>query len=126
MKEIVTLLTLTCILSTKQAKAQTDPNLSALLAINETQFLGKPLDSIISVLPTGYSKMVIYGSHITARKITILYPNRVWIELHVREFSHMLPADTKKEWNLTLMRQEKLYKTVIYQHNNCYRNCDVR
>ena len=104
----------------------TNSTLDSLLAVNENQFINKPLDSIINMLPTGYTKMVIRGFRNTARFITLGYPNKVWIELHVREFIHMNPDDSNRVWNLSLMRQEKLYKTVIYKNNTCYRNCDVR
>jgi len=111
----------------EKAEAQTpDSILSQLQSIDENQYIGKPLDSIISVLPTGHIKMVVRGIRTTARKVTILYPNKVWIELHVREFTNMNPDESNRAWDLSLMRQEKLYRTVIYKNNTCYRNCNVR
>jgi hypothetical protein len=112
---------------TGKAEAQTpDSILLQLQAVDESQFIGKPLDSIISILPAGHIKMVVRGIRTTARKITILYPNRVWIELHVREFTNMNPDDSNRVWNLSLMRQEKLYRTVIYKNTTCYSNCNVK
>lgn len=124
---MIFLLSITVFLSFVHSKAQLqDSNLTSLLAINESAFINKPLDSIISALPSGYQKMVIYGTRRTARKLTIKYPNEVWIELHVRQFSHMNPVDQNKVWNTSQMRQENLFRTVIYQNNRCYRNCNVR
>lgn len=127
MKKLVVLLCVLIVFSGIKVIAQTqDSNLTALLSINESSYINKPLDSIINVLPSGYIKMVVYGVRRTARKVTVLYPNSVWIELHVREFTHMNPEDYNKAWNLSLMRKENLFKSVIYQQSTCYRNCDVR
>lgn len=126
MKKIYVLVVLITFLVFKNVSAQTtDSTLNMLLIINENQFINKPLDSIICILPTGYIKMKVRGIRTTARKITVLYPNKVWIELHVRDLTHMNPEDYNRDWSLPLMRQEKLFKTVIYKHNTCYRNCDV-
>lgn len=114
--------------SSKLHCQSTDSRVNALMAINESHYIGKPLDSIIAVLPAGYIEMKIIASthRYTARKIRVKYANEVWIELHVREFTHMNPRDENRIWNITLMRKEKLYKTVIYKHTECFRNCDVR
>jgi hypothetical protein len=126
MRKIFFFFSMILLLSSKKSNAQTqDANLTALLAINESQYINKPLDSIISVLPSGYIRMKVYGNRNTARQVLVLYPNKVWIELHVREFTHMNPEDYNRAWNLSLMRQEKLYKSVIFQKHTCYRNCDV-
>lgn len=105
-----------------------DSTINALLAIDENQFIDKPLDSIISKLPSGYIRIKVYagGHQYTARCLNVLYPNQVWIDLHVRDFSHINPRNDNKTWDITLMRKEKLYKTVIYKHTECFRNCDVR
>jgi hypothetical protein len=112
----------------KSEAQSTDSTLNTLLAIDENQFINKPLDSIISVFPCGYIeiKIVAGGHRYTARKLRIRYSNEVWIELHVREFNFMNPVDTNRGWNIPLIRQEKLYRTVIYKNVDCYRNCDVR
>lgn len=128
MKKYIFLLIVTVAFISKQSSSQTtDSTVNALLAIDESQFINKPLDSIIAVLPSGYISMKIYsgGHQYTARCLSLLYPNRVWIDLHVRSFTHMSPVDTNKVWNISQMRQENLYKTVIYKHNTCYRNCDT-
>ncbi|MBL7729615.1 MAG: hypothetical protein JNM88_00440 [Chitinophagaceae bacterium] len=128
MRKYVLFFALIFSLLSERAFSQTsDSTVNALLAIDEGQFINKPLDSIIALLPPGYIDIrIIHGGHrYTARKLKFLYPNRVWIDLHVREFNFMNPLDTSQVWNITLMRKEKLYKTVIYKHVNCYRNCDV-
>lgn len=128
MKTIINIILILLLLNFKQVNGQTsDSTVNALLAIDETQFINKPLDSIIAVLPPGYIRIQIFsGGHLyTARKLNILYPDRVWIDLHVREFTNMNPVDTNRIWDVTLMRREKLFRTAIYKHNTCYRNCDT-
>ncbi len=108
--------------------AQTPDSIAnKLIAMDETAFIGKPLDSIIAYLPAGYDQLkIISGGHqYTARYLRLRYPGKVYIELHVREFQFMNPVDRNRVWNINLMRKEKLFKTVIYKHTDCYRNCDV-
>jgi hypothetical protein len=129
MKKYIILFALAFFSIAQKTVAQTsDSTVNSLLAIDENPYIGKPLDSIISVLPSGYIeiKIVAGGHRYTARKLRIRYSNEVWVELHVREFSFMNPVDTNRGWNIPLIRQEKLYRTVIYKNVDCYRNCDVR
>jgi hypothetical protein len=55
--------------------------------------------------------------------LNILYPDRVWIELQVRQFNYMNPVDSNNTWNIPLMRKEPLYKISIYKGVNCYAEC---
>ena len=126
MKKFLVVFIVFSLFHSTQASAQ-DSTLTNLLLIDENTFLGKPLDSVINHLPPGYIRIKIFsgGHQYTARKLKILYPNRVWIDLHVREFNHMNPIDTNRIWSIPLMRQEKLFKTAIYKGTVCYRGCDV-
>ena len=112
-----------CIFSNRAISQTPDSTLNQLLSINEAQFLNRPLDSLIAALPVGYIEMKVYGIRNTARKLNILYPNRVWIELEVRQFAYMNPIDTNRVWDITLMRRENLYKRAIYKGKNCYAGC---
>jgi hypothetical protein len=126
MKKLIIVFSVLIFLFERRASAQTqDSTLTALLAIPETSFINKPLDSIIARLPTNYVSMKVVGTRNTARSLMIRYPNKVWIELHVRQFSHMNPEDMSRTWNISLMRQENLYKSRIQQKSTCYRNCDI-
>jgi hypothetical protein len=128
-KYIVAFATLFCLTSHKMFGQTSDPLTNQILAVGESQYIGKPLDSLINALPSGYLQMKIVAdgrSRITARKLRIIYPNQVWIDLHVKEYANMNPVDENRIWSVTLMRKEKLYITVVYKHINCYRNCDVR
>lgn len=129
MKKYIFLISILTISFINKINGQTpDSTVNSLLAMNESQYINKPLDSIITNLPAGYDQIkILSGGHLyTARKIRIRYPNEVYIELHVRQYTHMNPVDSNRIWDIALMRQENLYKTVIYKNNTCYRNCDVQ
>ncbi|MFD2918180.1 hypothetical protein ACFS6H_00585 [Terrimonas rubra] len=109
----------------KSSKAQS-PVVDSLMAINEISYIGKPLDSLITKLPTGYIKIFVRGLFLQkARCITVQYPGWIWIDLHVREFTHMNPIDNNGVWDINLMRKEKLYGIAIYNDINCLKNCDM-
>jgi hypothetical protein len=101
----------------------TDSTLNQLLNIDSASFVNKPLDSIIAVLPAGYIEMRVVGIRNTARNLRIMYANRVWIDLHVRQFNYMNPVDIYRIWNISLMRKESLNKVAIYKGINCYKGC---
>jgi len=125
-KASILLFLLASIALTKKVTAQTDPNLQAILLVNDSLFTNKPLDSIISILPTGYISMKIRsgGHYHTAKFLRILYSNKVWIELYVEDFNFMNPVDSNRNWNLTLMRKENLDRVSVYQGTTCYRGCN--
>jgi hypothetical protein len=101
----------------------TDSTLNQLLNIDSASFVNKPLDSIIAVLPAGYIEMRVVGFRNTARNLRIMYANRVWIDLHVRQFNYMNPVDIYRIWNISLMRKKSLNKVAIYKGVNCYKGC---
>ena len=107
-----------------QSQAQhPDTTLNQLLAINASHYINKPLDSIISVLPDGYTQLRVSGWRKTARFITVSYPNKLWIELHVRQFSYMNPVDPNHVWDINLMRLENLHHISISKGGTCYVGC---
>ena len=123
MKKHLYIIVLTISFAKISSGQTSDSILNQLLNINTAYYLNKPLDSIIAILPSGYIEMKVFGIRNTARKLNILYPNRVWIELHVRQFSYMSPVDHNRVWNTTLMRKENLDKIAIYKGVNCYAGC---
>src|SRR4030095_4609586 len=107
-----------------RSQAQTsDSTLNHLLAVNESSFRNKPLDSIIAILPTGYSQMKVSGWRKTARYLTVSYPNKVWLELHVRTFDYMNPIDPNHIWDINLMTKESLHHISISKEGACYYGC---
>jgi len=124
MKRYIFILFISVSLVSIKANGQTqDTTLNQLLAINKSNYHNRPLDSIIAVLPTGYTKMKIYGIRNTARMLLVGYPNKVWIELHVRQFNYMNPVDPNNVWNIAQMRLENLHSVTVYKGVNCYEGC---
>lgn len=122
-KYLLTVLIYICV-SNQKANCQTnDSTVNQLLSINSALFLNKPLDSIIQVLPAGYTGMKIFGIRNTARFLRLLYPNKVWIELHVRQFNYMNPVDGNNSWNIAQIRKENLQAIKIYKGSVCYVGC---
>lgn len=122
-KYLLTVLICVC-LSNQKANCQTaDSTVNQLLSIDSVLFLNRPLDSIIQVLPAGYTGMKIFGIRNTARFLRLLYPNKVWIELHVRQFNYMNPVDGNNTWNIVQMRKENLHSIKIYKGSVCYAGC---
>ncbi len=74
-------------------------------------------------MPSGYISMKIYGIRNTARMLSVKYPNKVWIELHVRHFNYLNETDPNNAWDITLMRKENLYKVSVYKRATCYSGC---
>lgn len=124
MKKIL-LITIVFLFSKEGFSQSSDPNLNDLVNINKSLFINKPLDSIISILPSGYIEMKVIGIRKTARNLRVMYPNRVWIDLHVRQFTHMNPVDPNRTWNVSQMRQETLHSVSVYKGVECYEGCPV-
>jgi hypothetical protein len=122
MKKIMIIATIIFI-SIKGYSQTSDPILNDLLNIDKSLFINKPLDSLISVIPTGYIEIKVVGIRKTARNLRIMYPNRVWIDLHVRQFSHMNPVDPNRIWSIAQMRLENLHSVTVYKGINCYEGC---
>lgn len=123
-KRLLYILVVFFLFQTKDANSQTsDSTLNQILSINKANFTNKSLDSIITVLPNGYLSMKVYGIRNTARMLKISYPNNVWIELHVRQFSHMNPVDSANQWNTAQMRLENLHSASVYKGLICYEGC---
>lgn len=129
MKKLIIFCTLIFSLaSTKAISQTTDELVNQIIAADNSSYIGKPLDSLINALPPGITQMKIIAdgrSKATARKLRIYYPNKIWIDLFVKEFTYMDPVDPNRVWDISLMRKEKLFITVIYKHTRCYINCGV-
>lgn len=126
MKKIILLATISFIQLLPGSVRAQNPLVDSLMYIDETKYIGKPLDTLIAKLPKGYINLNVRGLFLLkARYITVTYPNDIWIELHVRDFTHMNPVDSNGVWDINLMRKERLYGISIYNDINCLRNCDL-
>lgn len=99
------------------ATAQTsDSTYNAINSVNFTQYINKPIDSILSVLPINYLEIKLYG-HLTSNKVRYLaieYAGGTQIYLFVKYFSHMNPVDPNRIWDLNLFKLENLSQIIMF------------
>jgi len=105
--------------------------LPTILSINLNYYIGKPVDSLLSVLPAGYTyrgfmpvgagyTKGIYQSYSTS------YTNNCFIEIFVDIFQvlpvpNLSPTST---WNMNLAKQETIaFIKVIKNNNVCVFGC---
>jgi hypothetical protein len=108
-----------------------DTLLIQLAALNLSQFQGQPVESLIAHLPSGYLTMKIGGwrSQRQAEVLYVIYPNKVSVGIHVRNFQFMNPrlentSNPKQNWDINLFRQEAITFTIIFNKNICINGCE--
>ena len=95
--------------------------LPSILSINLSYYIGKPVDSLLSVLPAGFSNRGfmpvgagyakgIYQSYSTS------YSNNCFVEIFIDTFQFLsIPNRTQTStWNMNLAKQETISKTGKY------------
>jgi hypothetical protein len=93
-----------------------DTTLDYLLSLNLDSFNQKPVDSLLSVLPTNYLRMKIIGmgNLRSANTLQIIYPNNIGVLIKVKDFTHMNPHGWSHEWDLNLFKLERIKCTEIW------------
>lgn len=110
----------------------TDTTLIAeLAAINLIQYQGQPVDTLLAHLPPGYIIMKIGGwrSQRLAEVLYVIYPNKISVGIHVRNFQYMNPhlvdsPNPKQNWSIPLFRKEAITYTIIYNNTTCINGCE--
>jgi hypothetical protein len=109
----------------------TDTLLNQLTSLNLSQFQGQKVDSLLAHLPGGYLSMKIGGwrSQRQAEVLYIIYPNKISVGIHVRNFQFMNPhlentSTPTQNWDINLFRQETITFTIIYNKNICINGCE--
>jgi hypothetical protein len=103
-----------------------------ILSLPLTSFIGKPVDSLLSVLPPGYSTRDFMPVGIGyTRGICQSYFsgefNNCFIEIYIDVFNHLpIPNRTKTTtWNMNLAKQEKIAFIKVVKNNNiCLYGCN--
>lgn len=102
-----------------------------LSAINLSQYIGKPVDSLLAHLPAGYTSLQIGGwrSQRLAEVLYILYPNNISVGIHVRNFQFMNPQlvntpNPTENWNITLFKKETISFSIIFKGPVCINGCE--
>ena len=106
--------------------------LQSILSINLNYYIGKPVDSLLSVLPTGFSDRGfmpvgagyakgVYQSYSTS------YSNNCFVEIYIDNFQflpipNLTPTTT---WNMNLAKKETVaFIKVIKNNNICVYGCN--
>jgi hypothetical protein len=95
-----------------------------LQQINIPSFYGKPVDSFLVAVDAIPYEMKIYGGFDS--KEAILNATHLWykysggqiIVIYVREFTHMNRYSPTGTWDISLFRQEKIYKIEVWKNQN--------
>lgn len=108
-----------------------DTLITQLSALNLLQYQGQPVDSLLAHLPGGYITMKIGGwrSQRLAEVLYVIYPNKVSVGIHVRNFQYMNPhlvntSNPKQNWDIALFRKETITFTIIYNNKSCINGCE--
>lgn len=102
-----------------------------LSAINLSQYNGKPVDSLLAHLPSGYTALRIGGwrSQRLAEVLYVMYPNNISVGIHVRHFQFMNPhlvntANPTENWSISLFKKETIYFSIIFNGPVCINGCE--
>ncbi len=133
MKKIILLLII--ILSVCKSRAQdtlspTDPKIIQIQSLDLSQFTGKPVDSLLAQLPTGYTSITI-GPSIRLKRAAFLiveYAPGTAVYLAVRTFNFMNPefsptGNPTQNWDISLFKKETLSFAVAF-NRDCINGCD--
>lgn len=110
-----------------------DTIISRILTIQLSHYIGKPVDSLLSVLPIPYTKRGFNPARAGyCRGLYQVYGifdevNTVTVEIFVDHFQHMVfPNRTKKStWNMDLAKQEIIsYIRVVKSNTICLYGCN--
>jgi hypothetical protein len=112
------------------ATQPTDTLITQLSYLNLSQYNGQPVDTLLAHLPSGVTTMKITGwrSIRVAEILHVVYPNRVVVEIHVRNFQHMNPnwvnaSNPTQNWSIPLFKKEAIAYTVIFNGPVCINGC---
>jgi hypothetical protein len=109
---------------------QNDTNiaiLDSILSINLSDYIGKPVDSLLSHLPKSAHVMRIKPADNPnlANRIIITYQNWYWVQIVVDNFSFMNQYDPQRLWDITLFKKETISWIFVDQGNNCVYGCNT-
>ena len=129
---IVLALCLRSVKASAQAPARASDSLEAKLsAMDLCAYEGKPVDSLLAHLPAGYIAMQIGGwrSQRLAEVLYVIYPGKVYVGIHVRDFQFMNPhlvntSNPKQNWDINLFRKEKITFSIMFNGPGCINGCE--
>ena len=113
-----------------ERKPPFDTIITQIQAINFDQYVGFTVDSLLSVLPSGYTSLKVgtWRSLKLAEVLYVSYPNNVFVAIHVRNFQHMDPhwhntSNPTQHWDVNLFKQELITFAIAFNHRTCINGC---
>lgn len=69
--------------------------------------------------------MYVIGGHIIkyADRLTVCYPNNIFIEIFVGHFQHLTQRSETGTWDMTLFRKENVDHIEIWNNVECINGC---
>lgn len=122
------------ILISVEVKAQndtlsaSDPIIRVIQGMDFTQYPGQPVDSFLTLLPTGYT-LQIRGS-ITGKRaayLVVKYAPSTAVYITVKNFTHMNPEflnnnNPTAHWDINLFKQE-IIAFIVAVNGSCFNGC---
>lgn len=106
------------------------PVVVQLQSFNLGQFVGHPVDSLLTLLPAGQTQTDIVGSIVEkkAAYLIVRYAPRTSILIAVDTFTHMNPeysttGNPMQNWNLNQFKLEKISFAVVF-NGGCINGCE--
>ena len=103
---------------TKQNKNINETTLAYLLSLNLEYYKGKPVDSLLAVLPANYSYRRIGGwdNSFYAKRLAVRYPDSSLVIIIVKDFTHLTQRYSReRNWDFNLFKKEKIFCIAIYK-----------
>lgn len=105
--------------------------LSQILALNLQYYIGKPVDSLFSVLPGSYTDRgfmpygIGYSKGVFQSYGTLAY-NTVSVQIYIDNYQYMSFPNFSKTttWNMDLAKQESISYIRVLKNNVCIYGCN--
>ncbi len=102
----------------KEKSDVNDTTLAYLLSLDLEYYKGKPIDSLLAVLPANYSDRRIGGwdNAFYARLLYVRYPDSSMVVIIVKDFTHLTQRYSREmNWDFNLFRKETIFCIEIYK-----------
>lgn len=102
----------------KEKNSVNDTTLAYLLSLNLDYYKGKPIDSLLAVLPANYTDRRISGwdNFFYAKMLYIRYPDSSTVLIVVKDFVHLTQRYSREmNWDFSLFRKETIFCIEIYK-----------
>ncbi len=110
------------IISTKSfCQQNVDSIYHKIISLDLNSFSGKPVDSLLQVLPSGYSTIQVGTNHRfkKADRFIVIYQNIVRVEMMITNFTHINPilmpgVPLDSAWDVQLCKKELISCVKVF------------